>query len=589
MRSRIGLALLLFTLIAPATAGALDVAVYGWPGTASWNSDVQTKLQDTGLFTSVDAFDATFPTLAQVQAYDAVLVYSDNPMSNAAPLGDVLADYVDLGGGVVVATFFFYSTSSNDMGMAGALATDGYLPLTVASQGGSSGLTMNVLDWSHPIMAGVSSFNGGSSSFQNSSISVVSGANAVADWSNGQPLVAEWSPSWTAGTVVGLNFFPPSSSARTDFWDASTDGDLLMANALVFSSGGGCTVSDADWDGQDSLACGGLDCDDSDPTVYSGAPESCDLVDSDCDGDVVDTFADTDWDGLPDCVDDDDDGDGLTDGQEATAGTDPLNEDSDGDGLDDLTEVGGNPSFPPDSDGDGQIDALDDDDDGDGIPTSVEAGWSSFDIDWDGEPNHLDEDADGDGVTDEAEGQGDFDGDGVPNWADPTDSGGPSGDPDGDGLSNAEEEAAGTDMWNADTDNDGMDDGTEVDVGANPLDPDTDGDGILDGADGLDDSDADGIIDVLDPTDDGGDDDDDATDDDDVADDDDAADDDDDATDDDDAADDDDDGGDDDDDDGGGRGRDRRGGCYCSSGAPGGGGALVGLILCAVVTLRRRR
>ena len=33
--------------------------------------------------------------------------------------------------------------------------------------------------------------------------------------------------------VVGLNFFPPSSDAQATFWDASTDGDILMANALL--------------------------------------------------------------------------------------------------------------------------------------------------------------------------------------------------------------------------------------------------------------------------------------------------------------------------------------------------------------------
>jgi hypothetical protein len=42
-------------------------------------------------------------------------------------------------------------------------------------------------------------------------------------------------------------------------------------------------------------------------------PELCDLLDSDCNGDLVDDFGDVDLDGLPDCVDDDDDGDGFDD------------------------------------------------------------------------------------------------------------------------------------------------------------------------------------------------------------------------------------------------------------------------------------
>ncbi len=50
--------------------------------------------------------------------------------------------------------------------------------------------------------------------------------------------------------------------------------------------------------------------------------ESCDLLDSDCDGSLVDEFDDTDGDLLPDCVDDDDDDDGFDDDDDC-APTDP--------------------------------------------------------------------------------------------------------------------------------------------------------------------------------------------------------------------------------------------------------------------------
>ncbi|MCE9672523.1 Ig-like domain-containing protein [Myxococcus stipitatus] len=55
-------------------------------------------------------------------------------------------------------------------------------------------------------------------------------------------------------------------------------------------------------------------------------------------------------------------------------------------------------------------------------------------------------------------------------------------DADGDGLTDAEEQALGTDPNNADTDGDGLPDGIEVKVaGTDPLDDDTDDDGLLDG------------------------------------------------------------------------------------------------------------
>ena len=56
----------------------------------------------------------------------------------------------------------------------------------------------------------------------------------------------------------------------------------------------------ADW--YDSDAYGGDDCDDSDPSVYTGAEEICgDGVDQDCDGfDTISCYVDSDRDGYGD-------------------------------------------------------------------------------------------------------------------------------------------------------------------------------------------------------------------------------------------------------------------------------------------------
>jgi hypothetical protein len=57
-----------------------------------------------------------------------------------------------------------------------------------------------------------------------------------------------------------------------------------------------------------------------------------------------------------------------------------------------------------------------------------------------------------------------------------------SADDDNDGLTNAEEDAAGTDPNLADTDEDGLTDGEETaEIGTSPLSADTDSDGVLDG------------------------------------------------------------------------------------------------------------
>ncbi len=205
---------------------------------------------------------------------------------------------------------------------------------------------------------------------------------------------------------------------------------------------------DQDGDGDRSDRWGGGDCIDTNPDVYTGAPDILDGLDNDCSGRVD---QDTDGDDVLNYYEDlegsdptvrDSDGDTLLDGLEWGDTTthegllepldtdndgiiDALDEDSDDDGISDRDEVGGAPSSPRDSDGDGDPDFRDADDDGDGIPTRDESPDGLTDTDGDGIPNHLDLDSDGDGALDLAEGAGDRDGDGVPDYLD---AGGRSGE-----------------------------------------------------------------------------------------------------------------------------------------------------------------
>jgi uncharacterized repeat protein (TIGR01451 family) len=213
----------------------LRVAVLGVPFNAAWGNDVRSNILSTDKIFEVDLIPVgtgnPLPTLSQLQGYQAVLAYSDANFSDAIGLGNVLADYVDQGGGVVLATFAFYDVG--DVGIQGRLKTGGYLPFTTGNQNSGSGLTLVKDLPQHPLLFAVNSFNGGSSSYHNSPIAITAGATLVASWSNGQPLVGAKQAG--AGRVVGLNFFPPSSNARSDFWAAATDGGRLMANALLWT------------------------------------------------------------------------------------------------------------------------------------------------------------------------------------------------------------------------------------------------------------------------------------------------------------------------------------------------------------------
>jgi hypothetical protein len=206
--------------------------------TPAWVVDVQSKISGTELISgSVDIFDATLgtPTLAQLQAYQAVLFWGDACFQNNVLLGDVLADYVDAGGGAVQMTFTMASVGC--FTIAGRWRSGGYDPLIPDSYTSGLPLTLGTIHQpGHPILSGVSSLSGGSSSYHNTVVGVSAETIRVADWSNGRPLIAANTVSFT-GRTVALNFFPPSSDERGDFWDSTTDGARLMANALGFVAG----------------------------------------------------------------------------------------------------------------------------------------------------------------------------------------------------------------------------------------------------------------------------------------------------------------------------------------------------------------
>lgn len=180
----------------------------------------------------------------------------------------------------------------------------------------------------------------------------------------------------------------------------------------------------------------------------------------------------------------DPDNDGLSNYIERVGGTDPTKADTDGDGIKDSDEIGDDIAHPRNTDGDDKIDALDDDDDGDGLATKDELGIEdggaprdtdgdgkpdyldddddgdtiptkdeiadtnaahvSDDVDGDGKKNWLDDDADGDGITDGVEGRGDSNGNGVPDYLDPSAANGHDAGTDGGTDGGAGEDDGGT-------------------------------------------------------------------------------------------------------------------------------------------------
>ncbi|MBV6491445.1 MAG: PEP-CTERM sorting domain-containing protein [Fimbriimonadaceae bacterium] len=199
-------------------------------------TDPQAKLTGTGFFSAVDIITAntTTPSLATLQNYGAVLVWSNVNFANASALGDVLADYVDAGGGVVVAVFANSTTTANRF-LTGRWSAQADNYEVIVTQGGNTSGTAQGLGTvhvpGHAIMNGVSTFLGGSSSFRPTSTALRPGATKIASWTDGKTLVAVGANP----RRVDLGFYPPSSAVVGTYWDQSTDGARLMANALVYS------------------------------------------------------------------------------------------------------------------------------------------------------------------------------------------------------------------------------------------------------------------------------------------------------------------------------------------------------------------
>jgi len=275
----------------------------------------------------------------------------------------------------------------------------------------------------------------------------------------------------------------PNSTACLASTDA--DGDSL-SNAQELALGTDPNAADSDGDGVDD----GVEVGANYPAVSAIDTDGDAIIDA-----LESSVLDADGDGVNDQADPanndacnpdstigvcDADGDGLTNAQEALAGTNPNVADSDGDGVLDGAEVGADPASPIDTDGDGIIDALESnliDSDGDNLSDALES-------------NILD--SDGDGVVDQL---------------DPANGNAclPSNlvaacDSDGDGLSDGFELTLGLNPNNADSDGDGIPDGVEV--GANHAVPlDSDGDGIIDALESnVGDSDGDGTVDQIDAT-----------------------------------------------------------------------------------------
>lgn len=204
--------------------------------------DVQSYLSFLRIFTEVVIINAsqTTPTTSELSAFDAVLVWADAGFQDAATLGNQLADYVDQGGGVVVAAVSFDEPSPFDPDtVEGRFLEQGYYAIQPgADNTDDDRRTLGMVqDPSHPIMQGVASIDGGPKSFHSPTSTLTSGSTPIAFWDNGDILVATKVVNQTRR--ADINLFPPSGRTDTDLWPFRPNNDVpeLFANALQWVAG----------------------------------------------------------------------------------------------------------------------------------------------------------------------------------------------------------------------------------------------------------------------------------------------------------------------------------------------------------------
>ncbi|MBN1661871.1 MAG: PKD domain-containing protein [Anaerolineae bacterium] len=165
-----------------------------------WGSPMQGFLQAYGDLETVDLFNANTgtPTLAQLEAYDVVVTWRNMAYANATAMGDVLADYVDRGGRVVVLVFAVSG------GLQGRFMTENYTPLK-GSGNTQSTSCLGSYDADHPIMAGVTAV---CDYYRLAGSYLTPDATAVAHWQDGNIFVGvkDQLPVVALGAFVGYNY-----------------------------------------------------------------------------------------------------------------------------------------------------------------------------------------------------------------------------------------------------------------------------------------------------------------------------------------------------------------------------------------------
>jgi len=186
----------------------------------------------TGMFNSSDIDILPYPTtlsISDLLPYDVVLTWTNNVFDDPVNIGNVLKQYVDSGGGVVLATYCYSTTWA----IQGGILDGNYSPfLPTSGQTVSGVLNMGGLPFpEHPIFDNITDAPSYWTNPNYSNPPLNTGGILLAQDTDGNNVIAE-NPN---GKVVGISVFPSSLN------DGNVETSLMFANAIYY------VYSDIQW------------------------------------------------------------------------------------------------------------------------------------------------------------------------------------------------------------------------------------------------------------------------------------------------------------------------------------------------------
>lgn len=185
---------------------------------------------DTTINTSAFFFVNNTPGLNVLRQFDVVLLFANGLFNQSATLGSQIEDYVQLGGNVITATFYWQNRSDSGLGSPGWGSLEALDPFASGPGQTYQSADMNPnATVTHPLTTGLQSLT--STGFRGA-VAAKTGTTVVASWDDGSPVIGYRILPW-GSRMVAVSLFPASGNA------ASGDVLTLWRNAVRWTGEAG--------------------------------------------------------------------------------------------------------------------------------------------------------------------------------------------------------------------------------------------------------------------------------------------------------------------------------------------------------------